>query len=715
MILFSFQFKPGDARGDGHRTFKMNIDHRFTQLRAIVASPDAQQKFVPCDVWCKNDPNGQEWRWLSPDTKTNTEMDLEDGSVNPPRYPPQCDLMRQIVNSVLVRLLRKVNFQYDANSRQYVPSFPIPYTSMECEVQQLLDEELETFGDMKAVKIEKLWSRTLWKSIMHLAWPLMTATNWDGSASAAGAGLLNLVSIICMYGNLSEQQLTHTNLAMWPEGIDLAGAPRGNPFNVNVEYMVADPTYLCATNVHDNQEAIGAVFQTQGNRPTTSFTPDFVLSARGAVLVTGDGKSADTDIYEGEQTICLVACRQFAFQESCLGLTSSNFRFRLVELEKETFDFARAETQEQDDEDEDMDTDDPQTVNLPAVKVTTYISEKFEVRAKKNDPTNIQRDPTKRPLNNPHLTTSGFDNYNHLCDTLKEFCAGLFQTMDRLVHILQPRLTLDALGQIQRDLDASKQLVPLPHFVPKENATCIPQDIWHFHAQSLRVWKNYGLIDDLGRAARAGPPPGPPGPPPPPPGGLPPPPPPPAGGAGSSSGPTSGSGGSHGVVQAQGPAPHTAGGGSGSGPAGHQAQATPTVGLPGGKRDRQIQITKQKRVVSEKLDFHGRTQDLMTWYALNQIQERNEEVWNEEVEFLDSKTNTVMCKTANHLIAHAVVEPGTDKEIREMLAVIRSAHVCQRLDVYNLLCTFLSEFVFYNPAYNRLVDFCFGYRRFMYE
>lgn len=119
--------------------------------------------------------------------------------------------------------------------------------------------------------------------------------------------------------------------------------------------------------------------------------------------------------------------------------------------------------------------------------------------------------------------------------------------------------------------------------------------------------------------------------------------------------------------------------------------------------------------MSEKLDFHGRTQDLMTWYALNQIQERNEEVWNEEVEFLDSKTNTVMCKTANHLIAHAVVEPGTDKEIREMLAVIRSAHVCQRLDVYNLLCTFLSEFVFYNPAYNRLVDFCFGYRRFMYE
>ncbi len=248
--------------------------------------------------------------------------------------------------------------------------------------------------------------------------------------------------------------MTHTNLAMWPEGIDLAGTPRGNLFNVNIEYMVTDPKYLCTVSVHDYEIAIDAVFNSQGNRPTRAFTPDFVLSARGAVLITGDGKSAAMDIYEGEQTICLVACHQFAYQPSCLGLTSSNFRLCLVELEKETFDFAplpptlanlAANPQTKDEED----ITDPAKVNLPSVKVTTYLSERFEVRAKKQDPHTIHHSMEKPTLNNPDLTHSGRECYQQLCDMLKEFCTGVFETMDRLIFILQPCLTLANLGLIQ--------------------------------------------------------------------------------------------------------------------------------------------------------------------------------------------------------------------------------------------------------------------------
>ncbi len=133
------------------------------------------------------------------------------------------------------------------------------------------------------------------------------------------------------------------------------------------------------------------------------------------------------------------------------------------------------------------------------------------------------------------------------------------------------------------------------------------------------------------------------------------------------------------------------------------------MGLTGGGPNK-IQLKKKTHVVQEKLDFHGRTKDLMAWYTKNQTMEPSKAVWNENVQFFDSKTNKTTWKTANELFAAALVEPDTDVEICKMLAIVRSAHICHRLDLYNLLCTFLLEFVFYNESYNCLVDFCFGYR-----
>ena len=100
----------------------------------------------------------------------------------------------------------------------------------------------------------------------------------------------------------------------------------------------------------------------------------------------------------------------------------------------------------------------------------------------------------------------------------------------------------------------------------------------------------------------------------------------------------------------------------------------------------------------------------MAWYAENQTMQPSKEVWNDQVQFFDSKTNKTTWKTANDLFAAAVVEPDTDIEICKMLAAVRSAHICHRIDLYDLLCTFLSAFVFYNTSYNCLVDFWFSYR-----
>ncbi len=122
------------------------------QLCAMVASHDEQIKFIPCDVWCKNDSNGHQWRWLSLDTSESKEIDLD----SPTDYPTGCNHKRCLVYCVLVYLLSKVDFHYDNNSRQFMPFFHIPYTTMECEVQEIMQEELESWGDDKAKKIEQL-------------------------------------------------------------------------------------------------------------------------------------------------------------------------------------------------------------------------------------------------------------------------------------------------------------------------------------------------------------------------------------------------------------------------------------------------------------------------------------------------------------------------------------------------------------------------------
>lgn len=493
-LMGFFQFKPGDVEGTPRRTFKMNVHHRFTHLRVIAPTPDsteAKSSFLPCAVYCKNHPDEQKryWRWLYLYTRETTIRKM---AVTGPNANYRSNTMRRIFLSTLVRLLGKITYETNEHDGKRFPRFTVPYTAMEATVQQLVKDEAEsTTADKEEVlQIIRLWSRLLWQSIVNLVHPIMTCRNWDGSASAAGSGLLTLISAICMHANVQHQDLTPENLAKWPIGVDVAGAPKGHPLNCNIEYMVADAELLTCENMLDIQDEVKIVFDSQAVRPTKAFTPDFVLSAGGAVLLTGDGKSPEHDKYEGDEVICLVANRQFAYQDLGLALTSTNNRFRLSVLTNGTYSVEDTHRE---------------NFEFPGVRVEHFESSQFNL-----DPQ--FRDHPKSTTEIDLLSASADAVWKTLGIEFRCYARAISETMDRLLVHFIPHLTLQNVIDIQTKYAASCQITPLPHFIQDRAPTVCPdQEIWHIDRFCIAKWLSKNLVDYLGSGSDDPPPPPPSG------------------------------------------------------------------------------------------------------------------------------------------------------------------------------------------------------------
>lgn len=671
---------------------KMNVHSQFSQLRAVVVTPDDSTNFAPCGIQTKNDPKDPTtWRWLSPDANVNVDMELDGND-----FPDKCNRMRKLVVSALIRLLAQVQYTKKPNDR-YVAHYSMPYTSMEDEICRIVSTEVNDANDPKLTKLVELWSRHLWQSLLHLTYPLMTARNWDGSASAAGSGLLSLVSMLCMYGNLDLTQMTPENLAKWPIGIDVAGAPKGHPTNVNVEYMVCDEANIGPAVLDEIKDAIGSVFSRNVTRPTIAFTPDFVLSAGGAVLVTGDGKNSSSDTYDGESVMSLVSSRQFAYQDTTLGLTSSNYRFRLQEQRKGACPFSHP--------------DGTEDIVLPTIEVKTYVSSRFDVGSQNAMPPATNR---TSPTCSPKATTAWGKLDSHIAD----YITAVIETIDRLVYIMHQRLSLANLGTIRTSLQMSNSIVPMPYFVPQADLIVPKQEIWHIHSNIWQVWRDRNEIDAFGNPAPKHQPPGPP---------PPPPPPPPPGGAGGgsrgSSPPPGGAGGSSAggsnVGGSQPPQPGADGGTSVT-----QRQSAPGMkesdqssGLVGGSpAHKRIRLEMQDDFIAntqQDSDFSGQVTALLDLYRRENIGQ--DHLWEEEVVFYNAGTESQMVLSPRNVIMKAILHPRVDEEIRKVLKTVSEAVIGARLDIYNLFNAFLSEFVFDSEVYNQLVDFTMEYRLLVCE
>ena len=657
-----------------HRMMKMNMHHQFTQLRVVVQKAD--DAFLPCGVKIKGEPG---WRWLSLTNSDTEEME-------PPDDDPKVDQFSRAIYRTIVRLLGKLTYHQDPFTFQYYPKFAKPYTAMESEVRELLDEE--TDGDAKAKHLISLWGRVVWRSILELLNPIMTCRNWDGSASGAGAGLLTLVSLMCMYRNLDNA--TEQDLASWPIGVDVAGAPKGHPYNVNVEYMVGEPSHLIPANLRECGDDINEVFEANNVRPTTSFTPDFALSGNGAVLVTGDGKSTEDDVFPGEDVMALVACRQFPFLSCGLGLTSTNQRFMLSIMSDATETFNDLPPQP---------GQAPPTFQFDVIRVSNRYSPSYDL-------TTTNQHPGPGTLPTAHYCTDGL--WGPLNDRLRGYMNAVTFTIDVMVDHLKHDLNRQWLANLDQRNQTISALAPPPHYTPGNGVPVPQQDTWQFNNQSYGLWTRRRFITPGGQGGAGGPPP------PPPPGGQGgaggggPPPPPPAGGAGGAGG--------HRTVQSQtGPSgtPGTSrkragdsGGGSKSKQprSGSSKKTSRRAGSTSSSKQQWSETSTQGKYISG-----SRTAQYIVEYNKNNST-GNEGLWQEPFDFFDSKEGEYCTKSAHEILVEVMLQPKLPNPIRNTLNHIRNTKVLRKQHVCTLIESFLSEYCFDDPGYTRCVDFLFAYR-----
>ena len=346
------------------RFFSSQCPPKWTTLQAVV-SPGKNP--LPAEVRIKKHPtkgdefyNVDQWKWYSDGMPAK---DYED--------PVQIQF-RILLNRAMVNTFALFEYTYDEVIKKYFPRLPMPHDAcisevmkivkacqamclmeMNTEITQLQNSNLTLAGTKRDIA-EKFNHTCARISCGYIARLLLNAIstyqvgkNWNSHGATLGATLCQMASMLLCLDNASTGCLIDVDFTeLIPQGNVQTGHKHGHHEVSYVEYITSGKETSVATGVeelyldhlkfqseHHDAKVCAIMDREMAEvkapvpRPTRAHTFDFNLSYKGAHLLDGECKGAQS---EHEKAILVFhSLDQLAFKDKALAflMTNNSFTF----------------------------------------------------------------------------------------------------------------------------------------------------------------------------------------------------------------------------------------------------------------------------------------------------------------------------------------------------------------------------------------------------